>query len=128
MRYLLIFSFIFFFNFSIQAIEIDEKSSNISILGNSSIYLDKKSDFNFEEIQEKNFTQNSKPKLDFGLTSDTTLWIRFVLHNKSSKSIKKIVVYQSTEMEEICFYDLNQEIKRGLYHIPKENKIKEVIG
>ena len=122
MRYLLIFSFIFFFNFSIQAIEIDEKSSNISILGNSSIYLDKKSDFNFEEIQEKNFTQNSKPKLDFGLTSDTTLWIRFVLHNKSSKSIKKIVVYQSTEMEEICFYDLNQEIKRGLYHIPKENK------
>ena len=122
MKQFIIIFVILLLNISLYGIDIDSSSSNVSILDKSSIFLDNNSSLTIDTVKRKKFTKNNKIKLDFGLRPNSSLWIKFTLHNTGSKPINSVLEYQSTEIEEIFFYDLDKEIKRGLYHIPKKNK------
>jgi two-component sensor histidine kinase len=120
MQYIIIL-FLLFSNFSLYAIEVDEQSSNLSILEKSSIFIDKTNKLSKNEIINQIFVATKSNIVSLGYSKDTALWIKITLSNKSSKNINKILEYDNPEVEELLFYEGNSTLKLGLLHLNKNN-------
>ena len=120
MQYLVYFFLIITPNVYIYALDIDENSSNLSILDKSSIFIDKTNTLSLEQIKEQNFSINRKSGLNFGYNANITLWIKFTLTNKSTHDIKKILLFDNYKTESVILYTQN-DIKKGGFHYLSEN-------
>jgi len=107
---------IFIITLNLQALDINETSSNIAILSNSLIYIDKTNSFSKNEILKQNFTPNTQTSLGLGIVPNTALWIKFTLKNTTDKELTKILEYANPETEDLYFYDENNTILDGMFH------------
>ena len=120
MRYILTLFLIFSSTLSLQAIDIDENSSKLSILDKASIFIDKTNRLNQEEVFKKQFSPTTSDIVSLGYTKDTALWIKFALTNKSSEHINKILEYAEAEAEELFIYNGTDTTVLGLLHLNNE--------
>ena len=120
MRYILTLFLIFSSILSLQAIDIDKNSSNLSILDKASIFIDKTNRLNQEEVFKKQFSPTTSDIVSLGYTKDTALWIKFALTNKSSEHINKILEYAEAEAEELFIYNGTDTTVLGLLHLNNE--------
>ncbi len=105
-----------------KTIDISEETQ-ISILENSSVYLDKKQLTIQEVLEQDLFKVYHKPFINIG-TSQKTIWIKFTLKNSTPKSIHKSLILTSPLLEHIALYksnDLNRPILKGVEHLSKEH-------
>ncbi len=103
----------------VNALEIDEKSTNIDILSHAYLYLDETNMLSKEQVQIKDFTKNSEDILGLGFVPNVALWIRVRLTNISDKSLSKIIEYDNPEAEELLFFDEKKVSQEGMFHIDK---------
>ena len=121
MKYITYTFFILFLTTSLNAIEIDANSSNLSILDKASIFIDKTNSLNIEEIKNQNFKPNNKINLNLGYKPNTSLWIKFTLHNKKNTLLKKILEFSYKQTESVTLYSEKKTLKGGFLHY-KENR------
>jgi len=106
--------FIFLYASSLLAFNIDANSSNIELLQESSMYIDTSGALSKDEILEKEFVPVKRNSLNFGIISDSRVWLKLTLHNSSEKKITKILEYANIKPEEIILYDGEKVFKDGL--------------
>ncbi len=114
--------FFLLLHLSLDAITLDEKSSNIDVLANSSILYDETNSLFFEDIKKMKFQKSSLSIINLGIAPDTALWIRFTLQNSTDKVLYKTLEYANPETEEIDFFSDNQHIKDGMFHHRKNRR------
>jgi len=99
------------------------QNRTISLLEHSYIYLDKNA-YTAQEIIERNlFTPYRKPYINTGV-SNKNIWIKFILHNPASSTVKKSLILTSALLEEITLYkesSLNKPMLKGVLHYSKEH-------
>ena len=117
MKVALTIFFIVILNFNLFAIEIDESSSNLNILSKSSIFIDETDSLLKEQVSNETFSKNTKDVLGLGFVPHKALWIRFSLKNSSEKPISKILEYANPTTEDLYFYDGENIIVDGMWHI-----------
>ena len=117
-----LFFFILLFNLSLFAIDIDEHSSDLPLLHQSSIFIDESSSLTLDDVKMKKFIKNNKKFIVFGYIPNHTPWIKFTLTNISNKNIEKILEYDNKEAETIIIYDGNRTMKGGMVYITKKQK------
>ena len=113
-----LFLIIFLLFNKISAIEIDNQSSNMEILPQSYIYIDKTNRLSIDEIKSKNFIANQKKIISIGFSPNSALWIKFKLKNITNHPITKIIEYANPITEELTFFNNNKTIIEGAWHIP----------
>jgi len=105
-----------------NAVDISQ-DKEISLLENSSVYLDEKQ-LNIEEVLSQNlFHSYQKPYMNIGMLSKT-IWIQFTLENSSPKLIEKSLILTSPLLEHIALYkagDLTRPSIKGVSHMRKEH-------
>lgn len=119
-----IFLLFIFMNSSLIANSIDiSQDKQISLLENSSIYIDKKQ-LTIQEVLKQNlFKTYHKPHVNIG-ASQKNIWIKFRLENSIQKPIEKSLILTSPFPEHIALYkedDLNTPILKGVAHMSKEH-------
>jgi len=122
MSYFVHFFLIFLFSSFIHSINIDEKSSNFSLLEKSSIFIDRTSTLSLEEVKEKKFSKNKESTLNFGYKENITLWIKITLTNRSSNNIKKILLFNNYKTESVIIYSHNNILKGGFHHLEENHR------
>jgi len=120
----IIFLLFVLFTASSEANSIDiSQHKQISLLENSSVYLDEKQ-LTLQEVLEQNlFETYHKPHINIGASRKTIL-IKLRLHNPTEKPIEKLLILTSPLLEYIALYndaDLNRPIIKGVSHITKEH-------
>jgi len=109
---------------SSEANTIDiSQDKQISLLENSSVYLDEKQLTIHEVLEQNLFETYHKFHINIGV-SRKTIWIKFRLQNPTKKSIEKLLILTSPLLEYIALYkssDLNTPIIKGVSHITKEH-------
>ncbi len=116
--------FLFAFTQSLYGIEVDKSSSNIDILSHAYIFIDKTNTISKEKLKEKDFIKNDKAILGFGFVENYALWIRFTLKNTTDKTLIKFLEYDNPETEDIYYYDGDNPIVDGMFHIaPSRNSL-----
>ncbi|MBN2815142.1 MAG: hypothetical protein JXQ67_00545 [Campylobacterales bacterium] len=118
MKVALIFLLTLLYYSSLFAIDINEKSSKLSVTQESFIYINEGSKLTKEQIKLKEFTPTNKDTLDFGIVPDTEVWVRFTLTNTTDKNLSKILEYANQETESILFFDGNRTIQEGMFYHP----------
>jgi len=109
--------FLLFSTFKIFAIDIDNQTSNIEILPQSYIYIDKTNKLSKKEIENKIFISNYKSIISLGFSPNSALWIKFKLKNRTNQYITKIIEYSNPLTEHIEFFDGNNRKIDGTWHI-----------
>lgn len=104
---LLIFLFLYFTPSFSQTIIINENNSKVSIIENSSIYIDSNSTLDFEEIRKKEFKPTNTDYIRLGYTS-STVWLKFKIKNLSNKSIKRYITITNNMPDVINLYTKQQ--------------------
>ena len=122
MQYILTLFFITFSTFSLHAIDIDKNSSNLSLLENASIFIDKTNKLTKEQVIKKKFLATHSNIVSLGYRKETALWIKVILTNKSPKTIHKILEYDNPEVEELSIYDGNTTTTIGLLYLKKNRE------
>lgn len=107
---------------SLHAVDIDQSTSDLELLGKSELFYDRTNSLSKKEILKKTFVQNDQDVLDLGIVPNTVLWVRFTLKNISDVPLKKILEYANSETENILFCDTNETTKEGMFH---HNKNRE---
>ncbi|QOP41726.1 7TM diverse intracellular signaling domain-containing protein [Sulfurimonas marina] len=107
---------ILLFSLSLSAYDIDDTTSNVSLLEHSSIFLDHTNSLEKEEVLTKKFQINNQKVINLGIVPDTALWIKFTLKNKTDKPLTKIIEYANSETEDLLFIDGDKTIKDGMFH------------
>jgi len=114
-----------------KIINIDNSTSNINLLSNAFIYIDRTKKLDFKEIIDKQiiFKENKKNILSYGYSPNFNVWIKLILHNSTNNTIRKIIEYDNTLTTEVIFFDNNHNIKftDGLLHTPKDRKTTKPI-
>lgn len=107
---------IFFLTLSLDAYEVEDTTSNVSLLEHSSIFLDHTNSLTKKELLTKQFSLNNKNVLNLGIVPDTALWIKFTLKNKTDQPLTKVLEYANSETEDLIFFDGNETILDGMFH------------
>ena len=115
--------FIFIASFC-RADTIDiSKSTKISILEHSSMFISD-TDLNIQKVLEENlFEVYKKPYINIG-TSQKTIWIKLQLHNPTQHPVGKLLILTSALLEQISFYQegqLDTPTVKGALNITKEH-------
>ncbi len=123
--------FLFIFSTTIYAnsININESTTYLDILSKAEIYLDKTKKLTVQDIQksQNKFKKNSKSLIGFGYSPNFNVWIKFTLHNKTDKIIKRVIEYGNTLTTHVIFFDPNKNYEKkeeGLFY--KNSKRKTV--
>ena len=119
LNYLLL---ILFFTSFTHAIDIDENSSNLSIVDKSSILIDKTKSLSLDEIKEQKFTTNNLTTVQLGYNPNVSLWIKFILHNKTNNFLKKTLEFDTEETESVIMYTGSKVLKGGYLHYDENRK------
>lgn len=112
MKYSIFLFFILVKLLNADVINIKEESNNLNILPYSLLYIDKTQKNNFEEIEKKDFKENSKDTLLYSMGRDFNLWIKFTLQNTSNKKIEKIIALDYSLFNEVLLYGENNLIAK----------------
>jgi two-component sensor histidine kinase len=103
---------------SLEAIIIDQNSSNIDLLkDHSSIYITPDHQLSLKEIEQKRFIPNHHAIRSIGFAPHHSLWIKFKLTNSTNHQLKKILEYAHPLTQEIYLFDRNQTFVEGSWHI-----------
>ncbi|WP_321469798.1 7TM diverse intracellular signaling domain-containing protein [Halarcobacter sp.] len=118
LRFILV---VLFFSISLFAsiVKIDKTTNGIEILPQSYIYIDDTKQLTIEEVKKKEFKVNKENILSYGYAPPFAVWIKFTLHNTTTKSIEKILQYDHKITANIKFYDGNKVYNEGLNNLPK---------
>jgi len=108
--------FIFFFNFHLFAISLDEKSSHLDLLSKSFIYIDTTNSLSKDEVLLQKFKKNTLSSINLGISPNTVLWIKFTLKNSTNKELHKILEYHNPETENVYLYYDDVSIRDGMFH------------
>ncbi len=100
-----ILAWILLFISILHGIEVDNNTTYNEILSDSFYYIDYNHSATIDNIGSKNFKPINSKVIGFGYSPDFVVWIKFVLTNKSSKKITKIVEYASPLTSYVDFYD-----------------------
>ena len=122
MRYYIYLFLIFIFTAFSHAIEINENTSNLSILDKSNIFIDEGSKLSLDEIKKKMFLKNTHTILNLGYTRTKTLWVKFTLSNNTENNLKKTLVFDTNKIESVILYNSNQVRKGGFHHLDENRK------
>ncbi len=99
------------------------QDKQISLLENSSIYIDKKQ-LTIQEVLEQNlFETYHKPYINIG-ASQKNIWIRFTLQNSTQKPIKTSLILTSPLLEHIALYkgdNLKTPVLKGVAYMSKKH-------
>ena len=105
-----------------NSIDISQ-DKKISLLENSSVYLDK-NQLRIQEVLAQNlFETYQKPYINIG-ASQKNIWIKFILQNSTQRPIKKLLILTSPLLEHTALYkgnDLNTPALKGVSHMSKEH-------
>ncbi len=101
----------------IFALNVDQNSSNISILQDSYIFFDKKNSYNIKTIKDNLFQKNSKEVISYGFVPKSSVWIKFTLKNISDHPLKKVLEYSNSNVEDISLYYDKKVVQDGMFHI-----------
>jgi len=125
-HYIKYFSLLIFFlvNNTVHAASIDiSKPTELSLLEQSSVYIDKQ-DLNIQEIIQKNlFKAYKSPYINIGTSADN-IWIKLELANFTQKPVEKLLILTSSLLEHIALYSedaLDKPIIKGVSHINTEH-------
>ena len=113
---------IFLLQANLFSMPIDRESSEINILSHSKIFIDKNSEFSYDEVIKKEFTTNTQKIIGLGIVPNTTLWIKFSLTNSTDKPLNKILEYDNPETEDLYFYDGDKITIDGMFHHSKDRQ------
>jgi len=108
-------------NLYAKVININEKTDTLSILENSYLYIDKDSTKTISQISNKEgmFTSISENFMNYGYKFKETFWIKFSVHNSSSRDIIKYLVFDSPNIDilNLYFYKNDKEyiIQNGIF-------------
>jgi two-component sensor histidine kinase len=123
LKYILPFTLVFLsLNKILFAIDIDENSSNLSLLDKSSIFIDSSQTLTLQDIKQKKFTEHKSIDINLGYQANKTLWIQFTLHNKSNKSIIKTLEFENEETEHIILYQANEVLRGGFFYYDENRR------
>ena len=122
MPYFILIFLIFCFTSFAYSIDIDEGSSNLSILNKSSIFVDKTNNLSLHDIKKQNFITNNLINLNLGYKPTASLWIKFSLHNKTGKLLKKTLEFAYKQTESVTLYTDIKILKGGFLHYDKNRK------
>ena len=122
MPYFLYTLLILLSNSYIYAIEIDENSSNLSILDKASIFIDKTNNLSIDEIKKETFTPNNLVLLNLGFNPNESLWIEFTLDNKTNQALRKTLEFSHKDIESVILYTKNSILKGGFRHYEENRK------
>lgn len=114
-----LFLYLLLISLHVNAVEIDERSTQFELLSHASVYIDETGALSKEEIEKHLFTKNSQEVLSLGFVPDTTLWIRFKLSNATDKTLHKIIEYDNPEVEELSFFYEGREFHTSMLHVDK---------
>ncbi len=99
------------------------QDKQISLLENSSIYIDKKQ-LTIQEVLEQNlFKTYHKAYINIG-ASQKNIWIRFTLQNSTQKPIKTSLILTSPLLEHIALYkgdNLKTPVLKGVAYMSKKH-------
>lgn len=84
-------------------IELNQSDSKISLLEQSSIYIDENSTLTFQEIQTKPFQKYNSDYLHLGMTK-ATAWIKFSLKNNSTEPIDRYITLNNPLHDTVELY------------------------
>ena len=101
----------------IYALDIDESTSNIDILPNSSIFIDKTNSLTKDEVEKKEFSKNHKSIIGLGFKPNTALWVKFKLKNISNKKLSKTIELSNAITEKIILYDGKNIYTDGMWNM-----------
>jgi len=122
MQYFIYLILISFFNSNLFALDIDEKSSNFSILDKSLIFIDEGNTFSIKEIREQKFISNNLVNLNLGYKPTSALWIKFSLHNKTSNVVNKTLEFAYKQTESVVLYNNEDVLKGGFLHYDENHR------
>jgi len=93
-----------------NSIIIDNQTSDISILKNSQLYIDKYAQKGITEVSnEPNlFSPIEQDHLNFGYKLKEPVWIKFTVVNSSNESINKKLVYNNVNTNIVNLYTMNE--------------------
>jgi len=95
----------------------------ISILENSSVYIEEEQSSIQEVLKRDPFKPYKKSYINIG-ASQKTIWIKLRLHNPTQKSVKKLLIFTSSLLEHIALYkkgDLETPVIKGVSNITKDH-------
>lgn len=119
--FLLLINILFSTNLFSNALLINKNSHNIKILPYSKIYLDETMKLKFNEIRNKEFKENKKNILAYGLSPEFTFWSTFKIKNNSNKKIKKIIDFDNPMAFVVNLYEEDgKKYSNGMQNIPKD--------
>ena len=111
-------------------IKIDNSSKQIIVLNKSEIYYDEKNEENINTLIKRPelFHPFKKEFINYGLKNKSPIWVKFTLHNISSKTIQKTISIDELRLEHIKLFTVkdNKIInsqKSGSFHRKKFNGI-----
>ncbi|MEA1919846.1 MAG: 7TM diverse intracellular signaling domain-containing protein [Campylobacterota bacterium] len=114
-----IFLYLLLISLHVNAVEIDEKSTQFGLLSHASVFIDETGTLSKEEIESHLFTKNSQEVLSLGFVPEKTLWIRFELSNSTDKRLHKIIEYDNPEVEALSFFYEGREFHASMLHVDK---------
>ena len=122
MRYLIYLLLIFFLNSNLFALDIDEKSSNLSVLDKSFIFVDESNRLSINKIKQQKFVVNHLVNLNLGYKPTSALWIKFSLHNKTSNVLNKTLEFAYKQTESVTLYRNQEILKGGFLHYDENHR------
>lgn len=119
--FILLFTF-FLNSLYASATVIDKDTTHINILKNSYIYVENTSENSFENIfkNPELFSSLSSENINLGYIVNSTIWLKFSIHNNSDIPISKLLVYDNPNTNIVnLFFEKKSEIRsiqNGVYN------------
>ena len=124
LKYILSFLSILFIS-NLYALEITQKTTNISVLKDSKIFFDHTNSLTKGQIKDEDFRSNKEEVLVLGFLPHSAVWVKFTLTNTTKEPITKILEYANPETEKILFYDGERVLLDGMWNMPKGGGYRE---
>jgi len=91
-----------------SVIRVNEKSINVSVLENSSMFIDESSTLDFQEVQKKQFKPFLVDYVRLGYTP-SALWTKFSIKNDSKKEMIRYLNISNPMLDSIKLYTNTQK-------------------
>ncbi|SFV90385.1 Sensory transduction histidine kinase [hydrothermal vent metagenome] len=120
-KYLILY--LLLINTALFALDISLSKPLQPLLDNASIYLDHNRSETIDTVKAKKFQHFGKRRIGFGYSPKFAVWVKIVLFNSSSKSVRRIVEYVSPLTTVVELYDGEDGKRIGTGGIGAREKI-----
>lgn len=113
-------------NTALFALDISLSKPLQPLLDNASIYLDHNRSETIDTVKAKRFQHFGKRRIGFGYSPKFAVWVKIVLFNPSSKSVRRIVEYANPLTTVVELYDGEDGKRIGTGGIGAREKIRSI--